>query len=140
MSFDRCPDCDAERTNGLCARCLVKLGLDATGPALGVPGETLDLPPRPGSVLGTLYATTGSAPRVLLRDTSVGEEPSPILLTASGYETSTRYRIDGEIARGGMGAIQCRKPQPAHATALRLDKRAFCSSFIVSKRGGLGGL
>jgi hypothetical protein len=37
-------------------------------------------------------------------------------------------------------ATQCRNPQLAHVTALRLDNRAFCLSFIVSKRGGLGGL
>ena len=105
MSFDRCPDCDAERTDGLCPRCLVKLGIDAPALALGEPGETLDLPPRPGAVLETLYASTGGAPRVLLRETAVGECSSPILLTVKGYQASTRYRIDGEIARGGMGAI-----------------------------------
>ena len=53
----------------------------------------------------TIGATIGGVPRVLLRDTAVGEEPSPIIRPLNGNETSTRYRIDGEIARGGMGAI-----------------------------------
>ena len=53
----------------------------------------------------TIGATTGVVPRVLLRDTAFGEDPSPIIGPTSGNENSTRYRIDGEIARGGMGAV-----------------------------------
>ncbi len=63
------------------------------------------MPVRAGSVLDTIGATIGGVPRVLLRDTAFGEEPSPITRPTNGNETSTRYRIDGEIARGGMGAI-----------------------------------
>ena len=56
-------------------------------------------------MLDTVFGPTGVVPRVLLRDTGAGEEPSPITRPASGGCLSSRYRIDGEIARGGMGAI-----------------------------------
>jgi tetratricopeptide (TPR) repeat protein len=105
MSSDQCPDCGAGRLNGLCPRCLVKLGLDGAGSAHAQAGETVDLPARPGSVLETIGATIGAVPRVMLRDTAIGETPSPIIRPTHGHDTSTRYRIDGEIARGGMGAI-----------------------------------
>ena len=41
--------------------------------------QTLDQPARPGSVLETIDATIGGVPRALLRDTAVGDEPSPIV-------------------------------------------------------------
>ena len=45
-------------------------------------------------------------PRVLLRDTGPGETPGPIVRPdGDDANRSTRYRIDGEIARGGMGAV-----------------------------------
>ena len=46
-------------------------------------------------------------PRVLLRDTAPGEEPGPLIRPAGGddADSTPRYRIDGEIARGGMGAV-----------------------------------
>ena len=57
-------------------------------------------------MLDTIGATVGGVPRVLLRDTAVGEEPAPIVRPdATATTPSTRYRIDGEIARGGMGAV-----------------------------------
>jgi serine/threonine-protein kinase len=105
MPIALCPDCGGKVSNGLCPRCLVKLGLDRPDPPQGEVGATLDLPARAGSVLETLAATIGAVPRVLLRDTAFGEEPSPIIRPSNGQDSSTRYRIDGEIARGGMGAI-----------------------------------
>ena len=105
MVIAKCPDCGAELSSGLCTRCLVKLGMNGAGPAQAQAGDTLDLPARPGSVLETIGATIGGVPRVMLRDTAIGEEPSPIIRPTNGHDTSTRYRIDGEIARGGMGAI-----------------------------------
>jgi hypothetical protein len=42
--------------------------------------------------------------------------------------------------RAPQGGMQCQIPSSAHATALSLDNKAFSFSFIVSKRGGLGGL
>ena len=105
MPIAECPDCGAILSNGLCPRCLVKLGIDGAGPSRRESGSTFDLPARPGSVLETIGATIGGVPRVLLRDTALGEEPSPIVRPSNGNDTSTRYRIDGEIARGGMGSV-----------------------------------
>jgi tetratricopeptide (TPR) repeat protein len=107
MPQNQCPSCggplSAHAHGGHCPRCLLRQGLesDVSGPN----GETIDLPARPGSVLETIDASIGGVPRVMLRDTAPGEEPSPIIRPSNGNETSTRYRIDGEIARGGMGAI-----------------------------------
>ena len=43
---------------------------------------------------------------MLLRDTAPGETPGPVVRPdATDADTSIRYRIDGEIARGGMGAV-----------------------------------
>ena len=48
----------------------------------------------------------GAVPRVLLRDTDAGAEPPARPAGPRGRgRRSTRYRIDGEIARGGMGAV-----------------------------------
>ncbi len=100
-----CPDCGAplpaRSPEGLCPRCLLGAGtadetpVDATGSFGG-----------PGRVLATLAATVGPVPRILLRDTDGGPEP-PIVRPAveAGDGASLRYRIDGEIARGGMGAV-----------------------------------
>ena len=45
-------------------------------------------------------------PRVLLRDTDPGAEPPLVRPTdRADADPTVRYRIDGEIARGGMGAI-----------------------------------
>jgi eukaryotic-like serine/threonine-protein kinase len=112
MSESRtCPNCGeirpAHSPEGLCPRCLLQKGLDSDppGPARGSNDHTIDLPAKPASVLDSIGATIGSVPRVLLRDTAVGETPSPIIRPTNGNENSTRYRIDGEIARGGMGSI-----------------------------------
>ncbi len=45
-------------------------------------------------------------PRVLLRDTDDGAEPPVLVLPdRAAADPSVRYRIDGEIARGGMGEV-----------------------------------
>jgi eukaryotic-like serine/threonine-protein kinase len=112
MSESRiCPNCGATRPaqspEGLCPRCLLQQGLgsDPSGQGRGSNDHTIDLPAKAISVLDSIGATIGGVPRVLLRDTDVGETPSPIIRPTNGNETSTRYRIDGEIARGGMGSI-----------------------------------
>ena len=111
MPENRCPSCGAplpaHAPGGHCPHCLLLQGLDSDPPSSdrGSNDATLDLPARAGSVLETIGATLGGVPRVLLRDTAVGEEPSPIIRPVNGDEPSIRYRIDGEIARGGMGSI-----------------------------------
>ena len=109
---DRCPSCGAERPagspRGHCPRCLLRQGLAGGSLSLWPAGEfgaTADY--FSGScVLEALAATVGSVPRVLLRDADTWAEPPvvrPPDRTAAGL--SIRYRIDGEIARGGMGEV-----------------------------------
>jgi serine/threonine-protein kinase len=111
MSDRVCSTCGsripANIRGGHCPRCLLQQALESDAPIqeLGSNDTTLHASVRPGSVLDTIRATTGAVPCVLLRDTDIGEEPSPVIHPTSGHDTSTRYRIDGEIARGGMGAV-----------------------------------
>jgi eukaryotic-like serine/threonine-protein kinase len=111
MAEHRCPGCGARlpahAPGGYCPRCLLLEGLDNDPPGLdrGSNGAALDLPARAGSVLDTIGATIGQVPRALLRDTAVGEDTSPVVRPANETDPTLRYRIDGEIARGGMGAI-----------------------------------
>ncbi len=111
MSENRCPSCGAKlpahSPGGSCPRCLLLQGLDSDPPSQdrGLDDDTLDQPARAGSVLATIGATVGHVPRVLLRDTAVGEIPSPIVRPVKATDPSLRFRIDGEIARGGMGSI-----------------------------------
>jgi serine/threonine-protein kinase len=113
MPDNKCERCGAplptHALKGRCPRCLLLEGLDSDASGTGQrrnggpPGLALEA----GSVLETIAQSIGRVPRVLLRDTSPGEEPGPIVRPpgALADDRSTRYRIDGEIARGGMGAV-----------------------------------
>jgi eukaryotic-like serine/threonine-protein kinase len=94
---------------GHCPRCLLLEGLDSDKARAdqGSNGGPIGLPPEAGSVLETIAGSIGRVPRVLLRDTAPGEEPGPVVRPPGALldDRSTRYRIDGEIARGGMGAV-----------------------------------
>ena len=108
---DCCPSCGAERPagspRGHCPRCLLRQGLDGGSLSLSHAGEIGASVDFSGCrVLETLAATVGPVPRVLLRDADTWAEPPvvrPPDRAAAGL--SIRYRIDGEIARGGMGEV-----------------------------------
>ena len=57
-------------------------------------------------VFDTIVGSVGPIPHILLRDPGLGTEVEPVVRPAgSGDDDRTiRYRIDGEIARGGIGA------------------------------------
>lgn len=103
-----CPDCGAtlpaDAPRGLCPNCLMGAALSRTS-APGTEATGAFEPAGPG-VLDTIAQSIGPVPRVLLRDTTPGETPGPIVRPdASDADASICYRIDGEIARGGMGAV-----------------------------------
>ena len=108
---DRCPSCGAQRPadapRGHCPRCLLRQGLDGASLSLSHAGELGAVVDFSGSrVLETLAAIVGPVPRVLLRDSDDGAEPPVLVLPdRAAADPSVRYRIDGEIARGGMGAV-----------------------------------
>ena len=109
---DRCPSCGAERPadapRGHCPRCLLRQGLDGASLSLSHAGEFGAGVDFSGSrVLETLAAIVGPVPRVLLRDSRrpVPSRPSSVLPDRAAADPSVRYRIDGEIARGGMGEV-----------------------------------
>jgi eukaryotic-like serine/threonine-protein kinase len=127
MPENRCSNCGAplpgHALGGHCPRCLLLEGLTSEAPSAdrGSSDDTLGLPAKAGSVLETIGATIGGVPRVMLRDTAFGEEPSPIMRPVNGDEPSIRYRIDGEITRGGMGAIlKARDPDIGRDVAIKV--------------------
>ena len=106
-------------------------------------GERHFEPAGPG-VLDTIAQSIGPVPRVLLRDTAPGETPGPIVRPdATDADTSIRYRIDGEIARGGMGAVlKGRDPDLGRDVAIKVlradlrDKADLVRRFVEEAQIG----
>jgi serine/threonine protein kinase len=105
MSIDRCPKCDNERNNGLCPLCLLQLGIELANPASDKVGDTLDLPRETRSAPELIGSMSGGVPIARFQEKDVVEEPPLTLSTVDESGASTRYRIDDEIGRGGMGII-----------------------------------
>jgi hypothetical protein len=112
LADTRCLKCGAQRPAtapaGLCPQCLLRLGF-GTDMSNGTYTEhtLVDGLSRAHSVLLMLDDAVGPVPRVLLRATET-EAETPVVRPGSGatkVESSGRYQMVGEIARGGMGAI-----------------------------------
>jgi serine/threonine-protein kinase len=131
MSPERtCPDCGAtlaaDTPRRLCPHCHMGTAFSLTSPP--GPAATGSFESAGPTALDTITQGIGPVPRVLLRDTAPGEPPGPIVRPDAGdADPSIRYRIDGEIGRGGMGAIlKGRDPDLGRDVAikvLRLDLR-----------------
>jgi serine/threonine-protein kinase len=115
-----CPACGALKpADGPCPACLLKVGLDGPDLSLSRSGPAATVDPKRGA-LETIAQSINHVPRVLLREIQPGEEPSPVLGPAPADPT-LRYRIDGEIGRGGMGAVlKGRDPDLNREVALKV--------------------
>jgi eukaryotic-like serine/threonine-protein kinase len=111
---DRCHACErllpADAPQRLCPRCLLEQGLansDLRSPRQA--DEIASLAAPMSSVRRGLSGILGSMPAVLLRCDEVGGDGPASRLTSFEIQSrpadTSRYRLFGEIARGGMGAI-----------------------------------
>ena len=129
-----CPSCGeqlpANSPREFCPRCLFRVAMDsdrAGASRHGTHAAAASQTVTAGHVLDAITATIGPVPRVLLRDTDGGTEPRVYRPGgAADLEFGTRYRIDGEIARGGMGAVlRGRDPDLGRDVALKVLREDF---------------
>jgi serine/threonine-protein kinase len=110
--LEDCADCRARVAEMSSDSSLERLPPEVCGegPEPYVPQISVSFEPGRTSVLASLAESVGGLPRVSLRDTDPGEEPSPLVKPGSSEmpfqeDRSGRYQLLGEIARGGMGAV-----------------------------------
>ena len=110
---DRCHACGrllpADAPQGLCPRCLLQQGMANSDVIPRQADEIASLAAPMASVRRGLSGILGSRPAVLLRCDEVGGDGPGSRLTSFEIQSrpadTSRYRLFGEIARGGMGAI-----------------------------------
>ncbi len=133
--------------NGLCPVCLLQEGLAGDGSAVDT-GPFMSGTHAASGALATLDESIGGLPRVLLRDSELGDGPGPVVQPASpempaAGDRPGRLQLLGEIARGGMGAIlKGRDPDLGHDLAVKVlleshkDKPELIRRFIEEAQIG----
>src|SRR5262245_9841507 len=147
MNAERtCPDCGAtlpaDAPRGLCPNCLMGAALPSTSPPSHEATGTFE--PAGSGVLDTIAQSIGPVPRVILRDTAPGETPGPVVRPdPTDADPSIRYRIDAEIATGGMGAaLKGRDPDLGRDVAIKVlradlrDKADLVRRFVEEAQIG----